>query len=292
MNENKNSISPEMDEKTLREMFQGLLVPPSKVGKEEAWAKLINAIDEKIEKPKRIILKPLITWAIAAGFTVLVLLSSYLFLNQKTTIESPIASTFSIVLPDGSRATLNNGAALSYRRSFGLLNRNVFMKGEIFFQVAKHRGTFRVTDRFNHQVLVPGTEFNVISRSNYFAVHCFEGKVEVRITQRELFKIEKGEAISVKSGTINRQIINSDFQSKPAWVKGEFTFSNNSLSVVFDELSTFYGIQFNADGFDPNSRTFSGTLPVGSYEAAANILSASLGLTFTIAPDSSSITFR
>lgn len=269
-------------------------VPPSNRTKEQAWDMLMQAIDGKHAEPARVVtFQPHYKWLLAAASVIILMLVGSLFiLNTEYRFETMQAQTLEHTLPDGSVVHLNASSWISYKKSYGWFGRKVRMEGEAYFKVKSGKDRFVVTDTQNQQVVVTGTEFNLISRGNTFELKCFEGTVKVSISGIEPVSVKKGESVTKTDGVLihSKQSVN-DF-TKPVWVTHEFVFEEQSLSKVFQQISSFYNIQIRTEGFDPASRYFSGTVPTGKVVDVLDVISLSMGLSYTINPDSTVYTFR
>ena len=73
----------------------------------------------------------------------------------------PYGSRSQVVLPDGSKIWLNSGTTLEYNGQFGRKNRNITMKGEAYFDVAKNKELPFVVNTSDLTIKVLGTAFNV-----------------------------------------------------------------------------------------------------------------------------------
>jgi ferric-dicitrate binding protein FerR (iron transport regulator) len=274
--------------------FSNLSVPPSKRSKEEAWQLLMQSIDEKEEHHnKSISLKPSYTkLLVAASIAILFLISSVLIFNKEYHFETYEAQTLKVDLPDGSFVNLNENSSIAYSLTYGWFNRKVSFEGEGYFTVTKGKGRFIVDVAQNKKIVVTGTEFNVISRDKDFSVTCYEGSVEVSTPKVKPLRIKAGEQVLLDNEEfkLNSEPVNR--LPKPVWLTNEFVFINQPLSIVFDELSRYYKVRIVADGFNPSERQFSGKLPADSFSNILEIMSVSLGLSYSYSPDSTTIVFR
>lgn len=76
-------------------------------------------------------------------------------------VTSPIGSRASVVLEDGTKAWLNAGTNLSYPKDYGENNRDVFLKGEAYFEVTKNMEIPFVVHANGVNITALGTTFNV-----------------------------------------------------------------------------------------------------------------------------------
>ena len=85
------------------------------------------------------------------------------------TIETPKGGQYQVVLPDGTKVWLNSASSIKFPASFSnLKKRNVQLKGEAYFEVAKMYTSMRSLLPFtvttsNQTVEVLGTHFNINS---------------------------------------------------------------------------------------------------------------------------------
>lgn len=269
-------------------------VPPSNRSKEQAWDMLLQAIDSQQQKPSRFVtMHPRNTWMlVAASAIILMVVSSLFVLNAEYRFETNQAQTLEHKLPDGSVVYLNASSSISYKKSYGWFGRNVRMAGEAYFKVKSGNIKFVVTDTQNQKVTVTGTEFSIISRGNTFELKCFEGTVKVSIPGLQPAKVKKGESVTKADGVLIHSKQSEKELVKPVWVTGEFVFEEQSLSQVFRQISNFYNIQISTEGFDPANRYFSGTIPAGKAVDVLDVISVSMGLSYTANADSTVYTFR
>jgi len=271
-----------------------ITVPPSNRTKEQAWGMLMQTIEGKHAEPARVVTFKLhYKWlVVAASVIILMLVGSLFILNTEYRFETMQAQTLEHTLPDGSVVHLNVGSWISYKKSYGWFGRNVRMEGEAYFKVKSGNDKFVVTDPQNQQVVVTGTEFNLISRGNTFELKCFEGTVKVSISGLEPVSVKKGESVTKADGVLIHSKQSEKEFKKPVWVTNEFEFAEEPLSQVFQQISNFYNIQISAKGFDPASRYFSGTIPAGRANDVLNVISISMGLRYAVNADSTVYTFR
>lgn len=214
----------------------------------EAFSKVKSAIDTK-EQPKHKAGKSYFTYAVAAVFIFFAVGLSYLLIP--VTVEVPNGQTEIVELPDQSTVHLNSGSQISYSRLFNYWNREIFLKGEAFFDVSSNGLPFRVTTP-NAAVEVLGTKFNVHYRPseehNRTTVFLAEGRIAFESL------ITDGNAITLHPG---QKSWVSDIQQKPSspvetdkekamdWKRNSFAFENQSLSSVFSELSRRFNISID-----------------------------------------------
>ena len=77
------------------------------------------------------------------------------------TLTVPVRERFQLVLADGTKVFLNSGSEMRYPERFGKARREVFLKGEAWFEVAKDSAREFWVHAGAMDVKVLGTSFNV-----------------------------------------------------------------------------------------------------------------------------------
>ena len=174
---------------------------------------------------------------VAAAIAIL-LTGSYFFLNMTAdTISTQYAENKEVVLPDNSEVILNADSELSFSEKNWDKNRNLKLKGEAFFKVAKGE-RFTVTTA-DGTISVLGTEFNVENRKGFFEVTCYEGLVSVTFNGKET-KLPAGNSfIAVNGKTITTE---KPKTKTPSWMNAESSFKSIPLKYVLDEFERQHNI--------------------------------------------------
>ena len=102
-----------------------------------------------------------------------------------TQISAPKGSKTEMVLADGSKVWLNAGSVLKYGTDFNKTNREVFLDGEAYFDVAKNKNKPFLVRTSKLTLRVLGTSFNVKSYSE-------ENTIETTLIRGSV-KVEKSE---------------------------------------------------------------------------------------------------
>jgi len=234
---------------------------------------LQNVIAHKKETK---VIKPRFNW-VAKMVAVLVigLGIGFFFLQNNTTKEMALAgekNTFS--LPDDSEVVLNSGSEIEYKKFNWKFRRELNLKGEAFFKVAKGE-KFDVNTELG-KVTVVGTQFNVKSRNKNFEVECFEGKVNVSFNGKHVL-LTKGKSVFVQNG--EEIETRDDISESPNWLQNEMEFNNNSLSEIVAEMERQYNISIeNKLALD---KKFSGILPSDNLKTALEILSKTYKISYS-----------
>jgi len=153
-------------------------------------------------------------------------------------------------LPDGSRVFLNEGAEITYSKSFKN-QRSVKLSGEAFFEVMKDpRNPFSVHSG-GMVVTVLGTSFNVkqLHHSSDAEVYVKTGKVKVSLDQSDhVLYLEPEQFGVVTNNTLSSQELEDP--NYISWKTKEFKFVNSALTDVLTELEESYHVKIHAEDVD------------------------------------------
>ncbi|WP_299531997.1 FecR family protein [Ulvibacterium sp.] len=219
-----------------------------------------NALKNKREltTPKVVQLHPFRKFLRIAAAIVVLLAGSYFYLNSlDESISTQFAENKEVVLPDNSEIVLNADSQISYSEKAWDKERNISLRGEAFFKVAKGK-RFTVSTE-NGTVAVLGTQFNVENRNGFFEVTCYEGLVSVTFNGAET-KLPAGDSFLAIDGKIAKgKVVNI---SQPSWMSNESSFRSIPLQYVLDEFERQHNITVETKNIDLNqlyTGTFSNT---------------------------------
>ncbi|HLO58411.1 MAG TPA: FecR domain-containing protein [Bacteroidales bacterium] len=168
--------------------------------------------------------------------------------NSRHTVSAAFGSYSSLTLPDGSKVWLNSGSQLSYPERFTGNNRNVYLKGEAYFEVHsdKSRPFFVNTPYF--RVRATGTKFNVDTYNNQSiaAVTLVEGRVSVEQPDERsphIADLKPGECLKYDTLMHLSSVFKTDTYKYIAWKDGKLVFRNDPLSEVVHKISMQYNVE-------------------------------------------------
>lgn len=168
------------------------------------------------------------------------------------TISTPKGGQYAIVLPDGSKVWLNATSSLKFPVAFTGAVRNVELRGEAYFEVAKDKNKpFKLTVN-GATVEVLGTHFNVMAYSE-------ETKTRTTLLEGSV-KISKGDKSGLlkpgQQADIDRQnnirINEADTEQAMAWKNGYFKFNRDNIQTIMRQLARWYDIDVAYEGKIPD----------------------------------------
>ena len=239
--------------------------------KDEHWQKLTT----KTTKPSKVRRLSPVSVAIRIAAVLVLGLFTYVFVfNTEEVITAQLAQKSELILPDDSRVTLNAGSELSYNKRGWQDERSVELNGEAFFEVAKGQRFDVETE--GGMVSVLGTEFNVKNRKDGFSVTCYEGLVQVTLTDT-IFKLPAGSAFRMESGKL---VFSSTNRLTPSWMSGESDYTNANVGSVLEELGRQYDLKIDLQ--TKQEKSFSGSFTHNDLEMALRSICEPLELTYEI----------
>lgn len=182
-------------------------------------------------------------------------------------VQSPIASTASFTLPDGSSVRLNAGSRLTYDSKFGKKERLVRLEGEAYFDVQHdERKTFIVeTDRL--RVTDIGTSFNVkdYPDDKQAEIALVQGKVSLSTSENEnSLEMTPGEIAFVEKSSGKTTIRKGGIESAISWISGCYLFEDESLESIAKKLERGFNVNIVIKNKNANNLKFNGYFENGS----------------------------
>ena len=178
------------------------------------------------------------------------------------TIQTPKGGQYQVVLPDGSKVWLNAASSLKYPEVFAGNTRNVELKGEAYFEVAKNKAMPFHVKSLDQDVEVLGTHFNINSYLDDGTIKTTLLEGRVRVSNSGSVKIlSPGEqAIAGTGANATIQLTrDADTDGETAWKNGLFQFNDSGLKVILNQLERWYDIKIDYSSV-PNKR-YNGMVP-------------------------------
>lgn len=168
------------------------------------------------------------------------------------TMSTSRGGQYQITLADGTRAWLNAESSITFPTSFTGSTREVSIKGEVYFEVAKDAAKpFMVNVNGRSQIQVLGTEFNVNAYDNEDNIHAtlLNGSIKVwpgasqsKLVNAAILKPGEEAQIAAQNAVMN-VVFNPDLEKVIAWKNGVFNFEDVPLEKAMRQLARWYDIQ-------------------------------------------------
>jgi len=241
---------------------------------EAAHLKLMNSIKNGRAVKMQSRRKP--WWISVAAAVLLVFVAGFLYwtLNNKKTLNSGYGTVSVYRLPDGSRVTLNANSKVTIRKSWeDNTDREVWLQGEAFFKVQKTPNRNRFIVHANAMdIIVTGTQFNVVAREDEHSVLLTEGSVTIRTSGGNEIKMKPGDFVKVENQIPARQMV--DQQRVLAWKDSKLDFVNTPIREVAKIIARDYGVKVTLADKSIGERTISGIMPNDNLDVLTRALEA------------------
>jgi len=212
--------------------------------------------------------KTTLFWSAAAAVIFFALISAGIWLTsfKKQQIETYYSERSEKKLPDGSLIILNSNSRINYDNMINAKKeREVWLKGEAFFNVAKKQGHKKFLVHLNDvDVEVTGTKFNAVSRGEYSSVMLQEGRVVLHPKIGHEIVMYPGDYYEFHEDKIIKKKINEDVAL--AWLDKKIVFENTTIEDAVNIIRDHYGVDFQFEKDDIKSKTLTGIMPNDNLE--------------------------
>ncbi len=187
------------------------------------------------------------------------------------TVRVPVAGEYHFTLSDGTKVWMNSDSELRFPVNFTGNRREVFIKGEAYFEVEQDQERPFIVHAHQVNIQVLGTKFNVSA---------YDGSQQVLTTLTQgCVNVEYGglhtelqpgfQAVTdIKAGTMNRHEVETGMYI--SWTKGIFEYENMPLSEIVVQLSRWYDVNFVFAAPEFKKRRFTGM--VKKYDILNEVL--------------------
>lgn len=191
-------------------------------------------------------------WSIVAGLALLLIGIGVFWQNQ-----TPHSAKFVQIstqqeiqrhqLPDGSVVWVNRNSELEYTSPFSDSIRKVKMQGEGYFQVISNPHKPFIVEAQGIETRVLGTSFNINAYPDLEAVKIalVEGKVQVKVSEKERIDLRPGEEIFVSKHQQTYAKTQFTKDQPQAWRQGIIYFDGADVEEVAFTLSNWFGVAFD-----------------------------------------------
>jgi transmembrane sensor len=215
----------------------------------------------------------------------------------------------STMLPDGSRVWLNAGSVLSYSKDFKGQTRDVYLKGEAFFDVVKKSNQPFIVHANSVDIKVLGTAFNVKSyiEDNKVEATLIRGIIQVTRqgdkNQKPVF-LHPNEKLVINLKEIKTQ---TNIQVKPAveqpvlftlyhldstaktenlvetsWMYNRLEFRGDSFKELAKKLERWYNVKIIFEDNTAEQLSFNGSFENETIDQAFEALKAAAAFDYEI----------
>lgn len=182
----------------------------------------------------------------------------------------------SVTLPDGSRVMINSASTISYTSDYNVKERNVFLSGEAYFDVASNADIPFVVHADKVSVTALGTKFNVkaYAEDPYVVTTLVEGGVRTEAgTQYELLTRAQ-EASYNKEADVLLAYDVKDISRAVPWIRNELLFENESLVDIAVTLERMYNVTIVFEDEAAKGYSYTGLIRNNSLQNVLELISS------------------
>ncbi len=251
--------------------------PVSKAQVDGAEKRLFQSLG--LDKPAPVI--PLksrnIVWRWAAAAVIILGLGfgAYTYFSlDKPVISTGFAEIRQESLPDGSQVTLNaNSEVVFDKKMEKAAEREVWIKGEAFFKVQKTERKSRFIVHAGHfDVIVTGTEFNVVNRREKANVLLTEGSVIIRTADGKETSMKPGDFVEFANDQLQKKQGNDTLIL--GWKDRNFNFEKTPMKEVVTSIEEVYGVKVRLEDEALVTDSITGIMPADNLDVFLQSLEA------------------
>jgi hypothetical protein len=205
----------------------------------------------------------------------------------------PFGRRHSVTLSDGTIVHLNSGSKLVFPVKFSGKFREVYLKGEGYFDVKKNPDMLFIVKTDFIDVKVMGTKFNVSAYSDepFVSTVLAEGSLTIfpknKLFNNPEFLLQPGQGCFYNTESNNSTIREVDLMDYLSWKDGILQFKDQPLIDIIQRVKRYYNIPILIEGDKLSKTLISGKLVMtGDIIDVMNILAKTLETRYEINEDS------
>ena len=221
-------------------------------------------------------------WMAAAAVAVIVIVSSSLLLlefnSKKSAYVTPYGQLEKHELPDGSVVTLNANSSVKIDGEWNdEKDREVWLKGEAFFKVSKTKNKNRfIVHTGQLDVIVTGTQFNVVNRNNKTSVLLTEGSVTILVKDGKQIMMKPGDFVELgNNDLLQKKDVNPE--NIIAWTDKKMVFENTPMEKAAEMIKDIYGVEVELSNEKAREIVLTAVMPNDNLEILLKSIEASMG---------------
>jgi transmembrane sensor len=264
-----------------RDVMDSLSVQEKEVSRDQhisAQQRLMQSIAlDDTAGPRVVALKRRRLWYWAAAAVIFLSLGAVAFWQLNSSPEM-VQTAFGEIreqsLPDGSKVMLNANSEITYSEGWDKgAEREVWIKGEAFFQVQKTPAKTRfVVHAGQFDVIVTGTQFNVVNRQDKTNVMLTEGSVTLKTKDGKEIFMQPGDFVEITNQQPEKK--NVVQENVLAWRDKKLYFDNTPLRQASKKIEEHYGVTITLTDDATANRTLSGILSNENLDVLLEALEA------------------
>lgn len=190
------------------------------------------------------------------------------------TITIPRGGEYDLLLSDGSRLRMNSESEIRVPVTFEKGQREVFMKGEIYFDIVRDSLAPFVVHTHQGDIRVLGTSFNVrdYQDEDFLETTLVNGKVAFE-REGNYSYLKPGEQLRLNKEDGKTTVETVDVLLYCSWKDGRFVFEKQRLEVIMNTIARWYNINVFYESSSVKDILFTGNIKrYSDLEQVVNML--------------------
>lgn len=177
------------------------------------------------------------------------------------TITIPRGGEYDLLLSDGSRLRMNSESEIRVPVTFEKGQREVFMKGEIYFDIVRDSLAPFVVHTHQGDIRVLGTSFNVrdYQDEDFLETTLVNGKVAFE-REGNYSYLKPGEQLRLNKEDGKTTVETVDVLLYCSWKDGRFVFEKQRLEVIMNTIARWYNINVFYESSSVKDILFTGNI--------------------------------
>lgn len=174
-------------------------------------------------------------------------------------IRTPKGGEFEVLMPDSSLIKLNAASEVYFYSDYNVVDREVKLLGEAFFDIHKSSKPF-VVHTTDQRVTVLGTQFNIKAYADEAetTTRLLHGSVKVNSNNSADEIVMKPGDILIHNGSVMH--LTTQENPKVDWVNKEIVFNQKSAEQIMNDIARWYNVEVYFENSAIKKNTFSGTI--------------------------------
>ena len=159
----------------------------------------------------------------------------------------PIGGEYHLTLMDGTNVWLNSDSELKFPTRFSENCREIYLKGEAFFEVVSDSLHPFIVRTGEADIKVTGTAFNVMNYTDEkkLEVALQQGKIEFKAKEsQQIYLLQPGHVITMNKENTFVSLENREISQIGTWRTGYFYFEDMPLEELTMKLERWYQVKF------------------------------------------------
>ncbi len=159
-------------------------------------------------------------------------------------VTVPTTQIKKVVLPDGTRVTLNSRSQLRYPEKFDSRTREIYLQGEAYLEVAHNKEKPFIVHANNFNIQVLGTKFNVNSYNEEAAfVALVDGSVQVTTAKNQnKVMMKPNNLLRLKDGNID-ELVHTQATDYISWLDKKLKLNGDKMDRIMTNLANYYDLE-------------------------------------------------